>query len=84
MSAVSTLLTPTRAGEVLDAKRAAMYCGIARQTLYNLRYKREGPVAHYHGRKTVFYPADLDAWLESRIRPDPTGEKSTSPAERAS
>ncbi len=58
-----------RVGEVLSATRAAEYCGLAVGTLYNLASRNEGPVAHKHGRKTVYYPVDLDVFLYGRIRP---------------
>lgn len=58
-------------GRVLDTTAAADYCGLAVGTMYNLRSTGEGPKAYKHGRKTVYYPADLDAWLESRIVPAP-------------
>lgn len=57
-------------GGVLDTAHAAVYCGLATGTMYNLKSKGEGPVAHKHGRKTVYFPADLDRWLEDRIVPD--------------
>ncbi|RXZ51885.1 helix-turn-helix domain-containing protein [Agromyces binzhouensis] len=58
-----------RVGEVLDSTRAAEYCGLAKGTLYNLASRREGPVQHKHGRKTVYYPVDLDVYLFSRVQP---------------
>lgn len=61
----------SRTGPVLDTERASAYCGIARQTLYNHRAAGTAPKAFKHGRKTVYYPADLDEWLKSRITPAP-------------
>jgi predicted DNA-binding transcriptional regulator AlpA len=49
---------------------AAEYCGLAVQTLYNLKHDGLGPKAHKHGRLTVYYPSDLDAWLEDRLAVD--------------
>ena len=57
-----------RVGEVLDTSRAAEYCGLAKGTLYNLASRRDGPVQHKHGRKTVYYPVDLDVYLFSRVQ----------------
>jgi excisionase family DNA binding protein len=54
-------------GPVLTVKRAAEYCGLKTQTLYNLKSKGEGPAAYKQGRLTVYYPADLDAWLTKRL-----------------
>lgn len=56
-------------GRVLDTVKAADYCGLAVGTMYNLRSTGEGPKAYKHGRKTVYYPADLDVWLASRLTP---------------
>lgn len=56
-----------RRGPVLTTARAAEYCGIAVQTLYNLLSAGEGPKAFKQGRLNVFYPVDLDDWLAGRI-----------------
>ncbi|MFD4111643.1 helix-turn-helix transcriptional regulator [Streptomyces sp. NPDC058650] len=62
-------------GPVLDTPRAAEYCGLATGTFYNLRSSGEGPKAYKHGRKTVYFPVDLDSWLAERLTPAPTKEK---------
>ncbi|GAA3730543.1 hypothetical protein GCM10022239_03890 [Leifsonia bigeumensis] len=54
---------------VLTVARAAEYCGLKPKTLYNLKARGEGPVAYKQGRLTVYYPADLDAWLKSHLVP---------------
>ncbi|TQL46711.1 AlpA family transcriptional regulator [Homoserinimonas aerilata] len=54
-------------GPVFTVKRAAEYCGIKTQTLYNLKAAGKGPKAYKQGRLTVYYPADLDAWLAERL-----------------
>ncbi len=54
-------------GGVLTTARAAEYCGLKRQTLYNLKHAGLGPKAYKQGRLTVYYPADLDQWLASRL-----------------
>ncbi|WP_336642286.1 helix-turn-helix transcriptional regulator [Microbacterium sp. MMO-56] len=65
--------TVARTGPVLSAKRAAEYCGISVKTLYNLLSLRHAgdadaaPKPYKHGQLTVFYSADLDAWLSGRI-----------------
>lgn len=56
-----------RTGPVLTTKRAAEYCGIATQTLYNLMTAGVGPKSFKQGRLNVFYPSDLDSWLQTRI-----------------
>lgn len=70
VSDIRALVEPeSRSGMVLDTSHAAVYCGLSRGTMYNLQSKRQGPPAFKHGRKTVYYPADLDAWLATRITP---------------
>ncbi|WP_165906048.1 helix-turn-helix domain-containing protein [Agromyces badenianii] len=54
-------------GSVMDTGTAAIYVGLAKQTMYNHRSQGTGPTAHKHGRKTVYYAADLDSWLAKRI-----------------
>jgi predicted DNA-binding transcriptional regulator AlpA len=54
-------------GPVLTVQEAAPYCGLKRQTLYNLKSLGQGPKAYKQGRLTVYYPADLDAWLLTRV-----------------
>jgi predicted DNA-binding transcriptional regulator AlpA len=56
-----------RRGPVLNTRRAAEYCGIAVQTLYNELSNGNGPELHKQGRLNAFYPADLDAWLATRV-----------------
>ncbi len=78
MSALA-VVTPIRSeverrGPVLTTARAAEYCGIALQTLYNLLSAGDGPKAFKQGRLNVFYPVDLDAWLASRVT-DPDASK---------
>lgn len=69
-----------RRGPVLDAIRAAEYCGISRGTLWNLLSQGKGPVSFKNGSKLAFYPADLDDWLASRIQPDPRTTSDTTDA----
>ena len=56
-----------RRGPVLTTRGAAAYCGVAHQTLRNLLALKRGPKSFKQGRLNVFYPADLDAWLATRI-----------------
>ncbi len=62
------------AGPVLTVKAAAEYCGVAARTLYNLKYEGTGPTAYKHGRLTVYFTNDLDAWLTSRLAVSAPGE----------
>jgi len=54
-------------GPVLTTKQAAEYVGLKPQTLRKLKCLDEGPRAFKQGRLNVYYPADLDAWLQSRL-----------------
>lgn len=54
-------------GPVLTTARAAEYVGLKPQTMRRLKHEGNGPKAYKHGRLTVYYPADLDAWLEKRL-----------------
>jgi predicted DNA-binding transcriptional regulator AlpA len=59
--------TVDRTGPVLTTRRAAEYCGIATQTLRNKLAEKQGPRMFKQGRLNVFYPVDLDAWMETRV-----------------
>lgn len=66
--------TEERRGPVLTTARAAEYCGIAKQTLYNLisEGKRPGvdfPRYFKQGRLNVFYASDLEEFMSNRITP---------------
>lgn len=56
-----------RKGPVLNTRAAATYCGLAHQTFRNLLAEGAGPRVFKQGRLNAFYPADLDAWLASRL-----------------
>lgn len=56
-----------RQGPVLTTKQAAEYVGLKPQTLRFMKWEGTGPVSYKQGRLNVYYPADLDAWLKSRL-----------------
>lgn len=56
-----------RKGPVLVTKQAAEYVGLKPQTLRVMKCEGTGPKSFKQGRLNVYYPADLDAWLESRL-----------------
>jgi len=56
-----------RPGPVLTTKQAAEYVGLKPQTLRRFKSEGVGPAAFKQGRLNVYYPADLDAWLEARL-----------------
>lgn len=51
--------------EYLTPKQAAEYLGIAQQTVYNWRSRRDGPPALRLGPRYLRYKrSDLDAWMQ--------------------
>ncbi|SFN67027.1 helix-turn-helix transcriptional regulator [Mycetocola miduiensis] len=60
-------MSADRSGPVLGVKAAAEYVQRAPKTLYNMKAAGVGPKSFKHGRQTVYYPADLDAWLKSQL-----------------
>ncbi|AXA95417.1 helix-turn-helix domain-containing protein [Microbacterium sp. PM5] len=65
-----------RRGPVLTTDRAAEYIGVSTSTLYTFvsldarrpeGAPRRGPKAFKQGKKNVFYPVDLDAWLAEHV-----------------
>lgn len=59
--------SPDRRGPVLTTKQAAEYVGLKPQTLRRLKSEGAGPMVFKQGRLNVYYPADLDIWLQSRL-----------------
>ncbi|MFO1173383.1 MAG: helix-turn-helix domain-containing protein [Hyphomicrobiaceae bacterium] len=53
---------------MLRTKEAAEYCGSSSSTFEKLRLSGGGPRYVKIGRRVVYDPADLDAWLESKRR----------------
>ncbi|RFB06475.1 DNA-binding protein [Parvularcula marina] len=50
--------------EYLTPKQAADYLGVAQQTMYNWRSRREGPPALRMGERYLRYKrSDLDQWV---------------------
>ena len=54
--------------EVLDAKAAASYLGLARQTLARKRCEGGGPRYSKAGGKCLYLKDDLRAWLRQHSR----------------
>lgn len=52
----------------LDSDQAAKYLGLKRTTLEAWRCRGGGPKFAKLGRAVRYRQADLDAWIESRIR----------------
>lgn len=54
----------------LNTAQAALYIGLSRRTLENMRYRGGGPCFRKHGRIVRYHVNDLDAWsLGHRQRP---------------
>lgn len=54
----------------IDEKRAAEQLGVSVHTLRMWRHRGRGPVYSKLGRRVLYLPPDLDAYLEScRIQP---------------
>jgi predicted DNA-binding transcriptional regulator AlpA len=49
----------------LDAKQASERLGLSMSTLAKLRLSGEGPAYAKLGRRVVYRPADLAAWVEA-------------------
>lgn len=58
-----------RKGPVLPTRQAAEHVGLKPQTLRKLKHLGQGPVSFKQGRLNVYYPADLDDWLDGRLTP---------------
>ena len=59
---------PTFPTKSLNVEAAATYTGLSASTLNKLRVFGGGPVFLKLGRRVVYDPADLDAWLAERRR----------------
>ena len=54
----------------LNVPQAAVFLGLATQSLYNLKFRGLGPAYHKIGRRTVYRVSDLEAYLgERRVVP---------------
>ena len=53
---------------MLRTPEAAEYCGSSTSTFEKLRLYGGGPLYSKLGRRVVYYPDDLDAWLTANRR----------------
>ncbi len=58
-----------RASDLLKIEEAATYCGVSVNTIHGLRNRKCGPRAIRLGKRLMFDPVDLDAWIEARREP---------------
>jgi predicted DNA-binding transcriptional regulator AlpA len=56
--------------KVITARTAARFVGLSESTLAKLRLNGNGPTYCKLGRRVVYRPEDLDAWLQSRTTTD--------------
>jgi predicted DNA-binding transcriptional regulator AlpA len=48
-----------------SAEETAHYLGVPIKTLYQWRWRREGPPARKVGRHLRYVPTDVEAWFQS-------------------
>ena len=65
-----TFVTPRVLPNVVTARAAAKLVGLSESTLAKLRLNGNGPPYCKLGRRVVYRPSDLDAWLASRVTRD--------------
>jgi len=56
--------------KVITTRTAARFVGLSESTLAKLRLSGNGPTYCKLGRRVVYRPEDLDAWLQSRATSD--------------
>ena len=54
--------------QLLNQRAAAAMLGLSPRTLERFRCTGFGPVYRKLGRRVLYRPADLDAWIASRVR----------------
>ncbi len=60
--------SPSSYRKMLSTPEAAQYLGLGKSTLNKLRVSGSGPRFVSYGRRVVYDPSDLDAWLNERKR----------------
>ncbi|MDP8927466.1 MAG: helix-turn-helix domain-containing protein [Actinomycetota bacterium] len=51
---------------LMTVEEVCEYLRMSRDTLYYARYQGRGPKGYRVGRRLLFKPEDVEAWLESR------------------
>jgi predicted DNA-binding transcriptional regulator AlpA len=54
--------------QLLNQREAADLCRLSPRTLERWRCRGGGPVYRKLGRRVLYRPADIDAWIASRLR----------------
>ncbi|MEX1092377.1 MAG: helix-turn-helix domain-containing protein [Acidimicrobiia bacterium] len=57
---------------LLTVAELADYLGVPPATLYQWRYRREGPPGFRVGRHLRYRWSDINGWIESRLDPHPS------------
>lgn len=52
--------------DLWDVDRAARFLGVPSATLYQWRYRGNGPKGHKVGRYVRYFPADVIAWVREQ------------------
>ncbi len=65
--------SPSAKRPMQRTREAAAYCGSSKSTLEKLRLSGGGPKYLKLGRRVVYDPDDLDAWLASKKRLSTSG-----------
>jgi hypothetical protein len=63
------MLIDTAKPQFIRAADAALYCGVSRSTLRDLRCKGDGPRYYRFERNTVYRIDDLEAWMATKLQP---------------
>ena len=58
----------TKRADLLTTTEAAAYVGLSHRTLERYRVTGQGPPYLKVGRRVLYRRADLDAWLENKVR----------------
>ena len=60
-----------RVDRLLTTGELAAYLGVPVATLYQWRYRREGPPGFRVGRYIRYRPTDVQQWIDDRLKVDP-------------
>lgn len=69
--------------ELLSPRQVAEYLGIPVATLYQWRYRREGPPGFRIGRHVRYRRKDLDDWIERQFEDSNPPSSLRGPSDRA-
>ena len=67
--------------ELLSEQAVSKSLGLTRQALQNMRWRGGGPRYVKLGRRVLYDPADLEAWIQQNKRSDTSASSSVSRVE---